>query len=203
VTTNPAPAVVLASKSAARAAMLRGAGVAFVADSADVDEAPVRDALQRNNADTATAAIALAELKATEVAARHPGALVIGADQILDCDGTWFDKPSDMAEARVHLMALRGRDHRQFSGVCLVRDGVTLWTHADLAVLTMRSFSDDFLHGHLAATGDAVLSCVGAYQLEGLGAQLFSAVEGDYFTVLGMPLLPLLDVLRGHGVIVE
>ncbi len=203
MTTDTAPAVVLASKSAARASMLRGAGVAFVTDSADVDEAPVRDALRDDDADTRAAAIALAELKAIRVAARHPGALVIGADQILDCDGVWFDKPTDMTQARAHLLALRGRDHRQFSGVCLVRDGVTLWTHADLAVLTMRSFSDNFLDAHLAATGDAVLSCVGAYQLEGLGAQLFSAVEGDYFTVLGMPLLPLLDALRGHGVIVE
>jgi len=203
VTTNPAPAVVLASKSAARAAMLRDAGVGFVTDSADMDEAPVRDALRAGDADTRAATIALAELKASQVAARHPAALVIGADQILDCDGVWFDKPTDMAEARAHLLALRGRDHRQFSGVCLVRDGVTLWAHADLAVLTMRSFSDNFLDAHLAATGEAVLSCVGAYQLEGLGAQLFSAVEGDYFTVLGMPLLPLLDALRGHGVIVE
>lgn len=203
MTINPAPTVVLASKSAARAAMLRGAGVSFVTHSADVDEAPVRDTLRDDDADTATAAIVLAELKASQVAIRHPGALVIGADQILDCHGEWFDKPTDMAEARAHLLALRGRDHRQFSGVCVVRDGVTLWSHADQAVLIMRSFSDDFLHAYLAATGDAVLSCVGAYQLEGLGAQLFSAVEGDYFTVLGMPLLPLLETLRGHGVIVE
>lgn len=203
MTIDTVPAVVLASKSAARTAMLRGAGVSFVTDSADMDEAPVRNALRDDNTDTKAAAIVLAELKAARVAARHPGALVIGADQILDCDGAWFDKPTDMAEARAHLLALRGRDHRQFSSVCLVRDKVTLWTHADLAVLSMRSFSDSFLDAYLAATGDAVLSCVGAYQLEGLGAQLFSAVDGDYFTVLGMPLLPLLNVLRGHGVIVE
>ena len=181
--------------------MLHGAGVSFVVDSANVDERQVRESLRGECADTAAATIALAELKATQVSSRRPGALVVGADQILECDGRWFDKPADSAQARSDLLALRGRDHRQYSGVCVVRDGATLWAHADRAVLTMRPFTDDFLDAHLAAAGDAVLASVGAYQLEGLGAQLFSAVEGDYFTVLGLPLLPLLDVLRGHRVI--
>lgn len=196
------PAVVLASKSAARAAMLRDAGVSFVVDSADVDEAAIRDDFGGEYGNTAAATIALAEAKATQVAARHGHALVIGADQILDCNGRWFDKPTDLAQARSHLLALRGREHSQYSGVCLVRDGATLWACADLASLTMRSFSDDFLDAYLADAGEAVLGCVGAYQLEGRGAQLFSAVAGDYFTVLGMPLLPLLEALRDHGVIV-
>ncbi|MEE2981415.1 MAG: nucleoside triphosphate pyrophosphatase [Pseudomonadota bacterium] len=206
MTTSPAdaaPLVVLASKSAARAAMLSGAGVVFGIDSADVDEAGARDFLGGENADIASATITLAGLKATTVAARHPGALVIGADQILACDGRWFDKPADRAPGRSHLLALRGREHRLFSGVCLVCDGATLWTCADQAVLTMRSFSDEFLDAYLADAGEGILGCVGAYQLEGLGAQLFSAVEGDYFTVLGLPLLPLLEALRGHGVIVQ
>ena len=181
--------------------MLRDAGVAFVVDSASVDEHRVRESLREECADTAAATIALAELKAAQVSARHPGAVVIGADQILDCDGRWFDKPADAAQARSDLLALCGRDHRQYSGVCVVRDGATLWAHADRTVLTMRPFTDDFLEAYLAAAGDAVLASAGAYQLEGLGAQLFSAVEGDYFTVLGMPLLPLLEILRGHGVI--
>ncbi|MFP6745706.1 MAG: Maf family protein, partial [Alphaproteobacteria bacterium] len=131
---NAAPPVVLASKSAARAAMLSGAGVVFGIDSADVDEAGARDFLSGENADIASAAITLAGLKATTVAACHPGALVIGADQILACDGRWFDKPADRAQARSHLLALRGREHRQFSGVCLVCDGATLWACADQAV---------------------------------------------------------------------
>ncbi len=194
------PPVVLASKSAVRAALLRGAGVAFSVDAARIDEAAVRDSLRAEGA--AAAAAALAELKAVRVSGRHGGALVVGGDQILDCDGTWFDKPPDLARARADLMAPRGRAHHQHSAVCLARDGTVLWRHGDRAELVMRAFSEDFLDAHLAACGGDVLASAGAYQLEGPGAQLFSAVRGDYFTILGLPLLALLGALREHGVMI-
>lgn len=197
------PLVVLASKSAARAALLRSAGIAFQVDAARIDETAVRASLRAEGADAAAAAAALAELKAVQVSGRHGGALVIGGDQILDCDGVWFDKPPDLGRARADLMALRGHTHHQHSAVCLARDGSALWRHGEHAELVMRAFSEDFLDAHLAACGDDVLASAGAYQLEGPGAQLFSAVSGDYFTILGLPLLALLGALREHGVIIE
>ncbi len=193
--------LVLASRSAARASLLRGAGIDFQIDAADLNEAAIREALRADGGDAAAAAAALADEKAIQVSRRHRGALVIGADQILDCQGEWFDKPLDVQRARTDLLALRGRDHRQCSAVSVARDGETLWRHGEAARLTMRRFSDAFLSDHLAAAGDAVLTSAGAYQLEGPGVQLFSAIEGDYFTILGLPLLPLLDYLRRQGVV--
>lgn len=198
---NPAPPVVLGSGSATRAHMLRRAGIDFTVDAAAVDEEEIKNSLRSAGADSSDVAEALAELKAARVSTRHPGALVIGADQILDCDGIWFDKPRDMTAAGRDLAALRGKMHMQVTAVCVVRDNAVLWHHTDRARLTMRDVSDDFLDGYLAAAGEAILGCVGAYRLEDLGAQLFSRIEGDYFTVLGLPLLPLLDFLRGQGVL--
>ena len=194
--------VVLASASRARAALLSGAGVGFTIDPAAVDEAAVRAAL-RSDGMGAAAAATLAELKATQVSQRHRDVLVVGADQILECDGAWFDKPVDMDQARADLLALRGRAHLQHSVVCVVRNGAVLWHHREHARLAMRDFSERFLDAHLAAAGDSVLDSAGAYQLEGLGAQLFAEIEGDYFAILGLPLLPLLDFLRQHGVVME
>ena len=191
--------IVLASGSATRRQMLERAGLDFVVDTAPVDEAAVKRAVAAETADPARAAETLAELKAVRVSPRHPGALVIGADQMLDCDGAWFDKPDDVAAARRQLASLGGRAHRLTSAVAVVKDGQCLWRHTDAAILTMRPFTATFLDGYLAAAGPAVLSAVGAYQLEGLGAQLFSTIAGDYFTILGLPLLPLLGFLRDHG----
>jgi septum formation protein len=191
--------IVLASGSSARRAMLEQAGVSFTVDVAAVDEDAVKQALRVETDSPAHAAEALAELKAVRVSARHPGAIVIGADQMLDCDGRWFDKPADPAEARAQLQALRKRRHRLTSAVVAVRDGRRLWHHTEAAWLTMRDFTDAFLDGYLAEIGAEVLSSVGAYQLEGRGAQLFLAVEGDFFTILGLPLLALLDFLRENG----
>ena len=196
------PALVLATASPARIAMLRAAGVEALADPAAIDEADVKAALRADGADAADAAEALAEMKARRVSRRHPDALVVGADQMLDCGGVWFDKPPDMEHARAQLMALRGKTHRLIACVVSVRDGERIWHHTDSAKLTVRPFTDAFLDMYLDRLGTAALSSVGAYQLEGLGVQLFSRVEGDHFTVLGMPLLPLLDHLRLQGVLV-
>ena len=143
----------------------------------------------------------LAELKAAKVSARQGTALVLGADQVLDCEGRWFDKPTDRATAAAHLRALSGKRHTLATSVCLVRNGTRVWHHNEAAHLTMRPLSDDFVASYLDTAGDDVLSAVGAYRLEGTGAQLFARVEGDFFTILGLPLLPVLDVLRTHGVL--
>jgi len=195
----PSAAIVLASASAARAALLRAAGVAAIAEPATVDEAEIRVSLRAAGADAAAAATTLAELKAQKVSSRHPGGLVIGADQILDCGGRWFDKPESLARARDDLLALRGRSHDLHSAVVAVCDGARLWHQSERATLTMRPFSDAFLDAYLNAAGPAALVSVGAYQLEGVGAQLFSRIQGDYFAILGLPLLPLLEFLRARG----
>lgn len=191
--------IVLASGSATRRDLLARAGVSFAVEAAAVDEDAVKQAVREETSNPARAAEVLAELKATRVSARHPGAIVVGADQMLDCDGVWYDKPGDRAAARAQLAALRGRTHRLTSAVVAVRDGRRLWHHTEAAKLTMRRFSDTFLDHYLDIAGDSVTASVGAYQLEGLGAQLFMLAEGDHFTILGLPLLPLLDFLRENG----
>jgi septum formation protein len=191
----PAP-LILASASTARAQMLRAAGVEIEIVPARVDEGELKLSLKQQNADPETAAIALAELKALQVSRGRPGRLVLGADQMLDCDGAWFDKPESRAAARDQLLALRGKTHRLTSAAVLARDGRRIWHHAAAARLTMRAFTEAFLDQYLDEAGDAVLSAVGAYQLEGLGAQMFKQIDGDFFTILGLPLLPVLDILR-------
>lgn len=170
-----------------------------VRDPADIDESAVKETTA---GEVESVALRLAEAKALAVCGRHPGAFVVGADQILELDGRRFDKPADRAEAARHLRALRGRTHRLISAVATARDGVVLWRHVDTARLTMRAFDDAFLERYLDAAGDAIFGCVGAYRLEGVGAQLFETVDGAYFTVLGLPLLPLLEHLR-HEAILE
>lgn len=181
--------------------MLRAAGVAVEIDPARIDESEVKRSLGAENATTAAIAETLAELKAVAVSRRHPGRLVLGADQMLDCEGMRFDKPADRAAARDQLLRLGGRRHELVSAAVAVRDGERLWHHVDHARLTMRSLSAEFVDAYLDRAGEAALQSVGAYQLEGLGAQLFRKIEGDYFTILGLPLLPLLEFLRGHGVV--
>jgi len=183
----------LASQSKIRAAVLEGAGLDFEVQVSGVDE----DALKAAHHGAADAlALTLAAAKAQAVAAEG---LLIGADQILECDGKLYDKPRDMDEARHNLSLFRGKTHYLVGGVVLVEGGQTVWAHGGRVALTMRDFSDAFLDAYLAAAGERVLSSVGCYQLEGLGAHLFSAIDGDYFSILGLPLLPLLDGLRTHG----
>ena len=195
------PSLILASASSIRARILADAGVPHAIEPAMVDEAAVKESLRAEGASAEDAALSLAGLKAETVARRHPGALVIGADQILDHGGDWLDKPGDRAAARATLDVLRGNGHVLVSGVTVARDGDLLWRHAERASLTMRDFSDAFLDAYLDESGDAVFAAVGAYRIEGLGAQLFDRIEGDYFAILGLPLLPLLNFLRGHGVV--
>jgi len=176
--------------------MLAGAGVGFEALASQVDEAALKSRL---GGPPPALAGALALAKAQAVSALHPAALVVGADQLLVCGGKIYDKPRDLAEAATHLRALSGQTHELVTAVCLVQGGAQLWSHVESAHLSMRNFSEDFLQSYLAADGAEILHCVGAYRLEGPGAQLFTRVEGDYFTVLGLPLLALLGALRARG----
>ena len=193
--------LVLASGSRVRLRLLEGAGLFVSAEAAGVDEAEVKSALRAEGATAAQVAETLAELKALRVSSRHPGALVVGADQMLDCGGLWFDKPVDLARARAHLEALSGRSHSLETAVCVVRDGSRLWHHNEAARLFVRPLSEAFIEAYLAAVGDRALESVGGYQLEGPGVQLFERVEGSFFSILGLPLLPLLTFLRANGVI--
>ncbi|MFL5334958.1 MAG: Maf family protein [Geminicoccaceae bacterium] len=197
-----APPLILASSSPARAALLRAAGVAFTAVPALVDEAAMRDALRAEGVPAEEAAVALAELKGRHVAARAPiEAVVLGADQLLEIEGEWLVKPLDLDAAAAQLRRLRGRRHRLVSAVVAFRGGSRVWHHASTAVLDLRAFSDGFLADYLAVAGPGILACVGAYQIEGLGAQLMARVDGDHATVLGLPFLPLLQFLRDQGVL--
>jgi septum formation protein len=196
---NP-PELILASASQVRARLLTNAGVDFTVDVAAVDEDAIKESMQADAAPARDIADALAELKALRVSARHPDAYVIGADQILGLGRETFDKPVGMGGARRHMEKLRGQEHRLVTAACVVRNGQPLWRHIEIPRLTMRNFSDEFLEDYLEKSGEKILGAVGAYLLEDRGAQLFSKVEGDYFSILGLPLLQLLDFLREHGV---
>ncbi len=190
--------VILASSSPTRRDLLTRAGLRFEAIAPGVDEEEVKSSFRSRRATGGATAEALAELKARKVSGAHPGALVIGADQMLVCGTLWFSKPETIEGARDQLLTLRGKTHDLFTSVCVARDGVRLWHHTDTAHLTMRNFSDGFLDDYLRQMGQTVLQSVGAYQAEGLGIQLFSRILGDYFGIMGLPILPLLDFLRTH-----
>lgn len=195
------PPLVLASASAARTRLLSAAEVPHTVDAPTVDESGVKASVLAAGGDATEAATALAELKAMQVVRRHGGALVVGADQILECGGRWYDKPVDREAARAALKSLRGRTHELAVAAVAVRSGGPVWRHATRARLAMRPFGDDFLEYYLDLVGARATESVGAYQIEGPGVQLFSRVDGDFFAILGLPLLPLLDFLRGQGVI--
>ena len=192
--------IVLASGSASRRAMLEAAGVAFEVIRPQVDEDAVKDSLKAEGLDARALADALAELKALSVSRRQAGRIVIGSDSIVAlADGTMLDKPETRERAAEQLRMMRGGTHRIVSAVVGARGGAAVWRHVDVAKLHVRSFSDAFLDGYLDAEWPAISGCVGCFRIEGPGVQLFSKVEGSQFTILGMPLLPLLGWLRDTG----
>ncbi len=197
MTTTDGERLILASKSAARRALLTDAGVPFVVQVADVDE----DALKTPGVDPVELAVELARAKALAVSRHDADAWVLGADQTLSFEGGLVSKAPTLQAARERLSAMRGRSHQLHSGAALARNGQVVWSGADTVEMKMRDFSDAFLDAYLATEGEGLLACVGSYRLEGLGSQLFEAVEGDYFTVLGLPLWPVLAELRRAGVI--
>lgn len=194
-----AKTLILASASSIRAKILKDAGLTFRQVSASIDESAIKSSLRLQGKEAKTVALALADAKARKIAKKNAGAFVIGADQILVCDDVWFDKPTNKADARTQLNALRGRTHELISAVCVVRKNRSVWEHVETASLTVRPFSSAFIEGYIERAGPDISQSVGAYQLEGLGSQLFSKIQGDYFTILGLPLLPLLGFFRWQG----
>ncbi|MFW2831419.1 Maf family protein [Sphingomonas sp. ID0503] len=193
--------LVLASQSSARRAMLAAAGVPHEAMSPGVDEDTAKAALRADGVDARGTADALAELKATRLSLRLPGALVLGCDQVLAADDGVFDKPVSREDAAGQLSRLRGRTHRLISAAVICESGRPIWRQVETASLTMRDFTDTFLESYVDIEWPAIGGCVGAYRYEGLGAQLFARVTGSHFAILGLPLLPLLDYLRQRSVL--
>jgi len=193
--------LILASASGIRARLLREAGVRFGVRPAELDEADETRSFHSKGRPVEELADVLAAAKAISVSKTSPHVVVLGCDQILVCDGTLFDKARDIAEARATLAALRGRAHTLISACCLASDGEVIWKHQERATLWMRSFSDDFLDTYLKNEGRSILGCVGCYQYESRGAQLFDRVKGDYFAILGLPLLAVLGALRDQDVL--
>lgn len=190
--------LVLASTSPIRGTLLANAGVAYAAEAPEVDEAAVKQGFAGSDRELA---ITLAEAKATSVSRRRPSALVVGSDSVLSVDGRRFSKPGGRQEAAEHLRFFSGRSMELTSGVALAQDGVVLWRTAEVARLAVRPLSEEFIEDYLDADWPEVSYCVGVFRLEGPGVQLFERIEGDHFTVLGLPLLPLLGELRRRGVL--
>jgi septum formation protein len=193
--------LVLASGSASRKKLLTAAGVAFTADPAELDEVELARSMIQRGADVVQVASELAGQKALAVSRRHPGGLVLGGDSLIALGDTFISKCASMAEARALLHKLSAKEHLLVSAAALARDGALLWTHASPCRMSMRSLGRKFLDDYLALEGPAILSSVGCYHFEGRGAQLFNRVDGDYFSVLGLPLLPVLAELRREGVL--
>lgn len=191
--------LILASASASRAATLRAAGVEFIALPAGIDETAIKRQFRDRGDDAAACAHALALAKARVVAREHPDAIVIGADQILVANDEWFDKPADLAAAAEQIRRLSGHTHTLVTAACAVQGEAILWTAAAEPKMTMRRVGESFLAGYIEAEGEAVLGSVGSYRIEGRGAQLFERIDGDYFSILGLPLLELLGFLRERG----
>jgi septum formation protein len=193
--------LILASQSLSRRALLEGAGLDFEAMPAAVDESAIKESAKAEGVSAADTAILLADAKAARIARRHPEATIIGADQLLVCEGDWFDKPEDLAAARRHLERLRNRAHELVTAVVVWRNGQRAWHHLATPRLAMRDFSDAFLDEYLAREGGFVTQSVGAYRLEGMGIQLMRDIRGEHTAILGLPLLPLLAYLRDSGVV--
>lgn len=196
------PEIILASGSASRRALLAGAGVEAESVKPNVDEDAAKAVMRADGLSVRDQAMQLAELKAIKVSRARPG-LVIGGDQMLNLDGEAFDKPPTLAAAKQHLQKLSGKSHHLETAIVIAEDGAPVWRFLARPKLTVRTLSDEFIERYVDACGESLLSTVGAYQLEGQGAQIFTQIEGDYFSILGLPLLPLLDYLRVRGVLVS
>lgn len=192
--------LILASGSAIRAQILSEAGLTYEVISKPVDEAAIKESMLAEGSRLRDIADALAEAKALRVSRTEAG-FVIGADQIMVMDDTLFDKPPSIAAARERLKEMRGKTHKLMGAVVVCENGQAVWRHLSITTLTVRDFSDAFLESYIAMEGDALTRSVGAYRFEGPGSHLFSKVEGDFFSILGLPLLPLLDYLRTRGVV--
>jgi len=190
---NPSD-LILASSSQVRSKLLKNAGIKFSVYPAEIDETKIKNDSVSVPVDKLTNN--LAATKAGVVSNRFKNKIIIGADQILECEGEIFDKPLEKSVARQNLLKLRGKTHQLISSVCVAEDGEIIWSNTDIAKLTMLNLSDDNIDRYLTLAGSSVYSSVGAYRLEDIGIQLFKEIEGDYFTILGLPLLPLLDFLR-------
>lgn len=193
--------LVLATQSAARRRLLAAAGVVFQAEPAGIDEEEVKRSLRAEGASAIQAAETLAEMKARKVSRRHAGAIVLGADQLLDCEGRWFDKPADRAAAAEQLSALAGHRHVLATATVAMRDGERLWHRHDQPRIALRQLSAEQIEAYLDLAGEGVLGSVGCYQVEGVGVRIIAAIEGDLFAVQGLPLLAVLDFLRQNRVI--
>jgi septum formation protein len=196
------PPLILASTSKTRARLLDSTGLSYIAEAPGLDEETMREAIGgEKTLDPHDVAEILARAKAEAVSDLPRGAAVIGGDQILAFEGQILSKPGTMEAARKQLLDLNGKTHQLHTAVAIAKDGEAVWAYTDVATLTMRKLSPEFIGHYLAAAGEAVLSSVGAYQIESLGIQLFEKIDGDFFSILGLPLLPLLDTLRREGVI--
>jgi septum formation protein len=193
--------LILASQSLSRRALLEGAGLEFETMPAAVDESAIKESARAEGVSAADTAILLADAKAARIARRYSEATIIGADQLLVCEGEWFDKPEDLAAARSHLHKLRNRAHELVTAVVVWRNGQRAWHHLATPRLAMRDFSEAFLDEYLAREGGFVTQSVGAYRLEGMGIQLMRDIRGEHTAILGLPLLPLLAYLRDAGLV--
>lgn len=193
--------LLLASGSTTRLVLLRNAGVTVTARPARIDESAIRAALQADGANPRDIADTLAEMKARKIADREPDALVLGCDQVLEFDRKSWGKPDTPAQAREQLQILRGKTHRLLSALVLYDRREPIWRHVSRADLTMRDFSDPWLQGYVERNWDQIRHSAGGYMIEAEGLRLFSAIEGDYFTILGLPMLPLLSYLELRGFI--
>ncbi|PYB74258.1 MULTISPECIES: Maf family protein [Rhizobium] len=195
-----ATSLILASASSARRQLLNNAGLSYDAEAASVDERQLEQDIPEADRTPTSIAMHLAIAKARAISLRHPLSIVIGCDQTMSLGSTLFHKATDRAGAKSTLQTLRGKAHHLNSAVCLVRHGEVMWSHVSVAIMRMREFSDAFLESYLDRNGEKLFGSVGCYQLEGEGIQLFETIDGDYFTILGLPLLPLLEELRKLGI---